>query len=129
MNCVVGSSRHNIFFDESFDPIRKRLKKTKRSDTVRAIAVLDASKAFAFQNSRKSKQSRKNSYNCSDRNDRGNERLDPKWSNCHQPMFHIDEELVHFISPSLVLPVTQAVSVRQPLWPGLQHLLSLWLRL
>ena len=73
MDNFVGARRDDVFLNQHLDPVRHRLKQTKRADTIGSIAILDAPENFSLQDGDQRKECQKYCEHCGDVDERGDD--------------------------------------------------------
>ncbi len=101
MNHFVRSVRNKILLDQRLDAIGGGLAETKQADVrqrnadaVRAVTILDATKAFPLKNRGDGEQRAKDGQNRRNNEDNRNQRLPGWWKQPHEPVFQQNKNLV-----------------------------------
>src|SRR5437016_3674420 len=101
MHNLVGARRNDVFLDQHLDPVRHRLKKTKRAHAIWSVAILNASENFSLQNRDERKEDEKNGEEAGDIDQGGNNLHDPLGSTGQgrkEMLFRANENLVEHVS-------------------------------
>src|SRR5437016_4684610 len=102
MDDLVGTNRNDVFLDQHLDAVGNRLEETEWTDAIRAVAILHASKNFAFENRDQRKERQENAEERANVDETGSDLNQPiRRATAHereQPLFCLDEDLVERIA-------------------------------